>query len=132
MSGHILIVDDEPNVRKTIAMIHRNAGWDTATAGGGAEALSLLQEHHYDVVYLDLGMPDRDGLDVLRDIRLHRPGQVVVILTGQGTIDKAVEATRLGAFDFLEKDCGKDKILLTANGFPGSRSTSAPARRRER
>jgi two-component system nitrogen regulation response regulator NtrX len=115
MSGRILIVDDEPNVRKTIEMIHRNAGWETATAAGGSEALELLQRSRFDVVYLDLGMPDRDGIDVLQDIRLHRPDQVVVILTGQGTIDKAVEATRLGAFNFLEKDCGKDKILLTSN-----------------
>jgi two-component system nitrogen regulation response regulator NtrX len=114
MSGRILIVDDEPNIRKTIEMIHRNAGWETATAGGGREAMELLQSGFFDVVYLDLGMPDRDGIDVLQDIKLHRPDQVVVILTGQGTIEKAVEATHLGAFDFLEKDCGKDKILLTS------------------
>jgi two-component system nitrogen regulation response regulator NtrX len=114
MSGRILIVDDEPNIRKTIAMIHRNAGWETATAGGGTEAMELLQGGTFDVVYLDLGMPDRDGIDVLKDIKLHRPEQVVVILTGQGTIEKAVEATRLGAFDFLEKDCGKDKLLLAS------------------
>jgi two-component system nitrogen regulation response regulator NtrX len=114
MSGRILIVDDEPNVCRAIEMIHRNAGWKTATAGGGREAMELLQGNRFDVVYLDLGMPDRDGIDVLQDIRLHRPDQIVVILTGQGTIEKAVEATRLGAFDFLEKDCGKDKILLTS------------------
>ena len=114
MSGRILIVDDEPNVRKTIEMIHRNAGWETASAGGGAEAMKLLQHSRFDVVYLDLGMPDRDGIEVLKDIKLHRPDQVIVILTGQATIEKAVEATRLGAFDFLEKDSGKDKILLTS------------------
>ena len=49
-------------------------------------------------------MPGRDGIEVLQDIKLHRPDQVVVILTGQGSIEKALEATRLGAFDFLEKD----------------------------
>jgi len=114
MSGRILIVDDEPNIRKTIAMIHKNAGWETATAGGGSEALERLQSGRFDVVYLDLGMPGRDGIEVLQDIKLHRPDQVVVILTGQGSIEKALEATRLGAFDFLEKDCGKDKILLTS------------------
>ncbi|MGD8413260.1 MAG: sigma-54 dependent transcriptional regulator [Candidatus Latescibacterota bacterium] len=132
MSGHILIVDDEANVRKTIEMIHRNAGWETATAGGGAEALELLQCGRYDVVFLDLGMPDRDGLDVMKDIKLHRPDQVIVILTGQGTIEKAVEATRLGAFDFLEKDCGKDKILLTSkNAFEKARMAEENRRLRE-
>jgi two-component system nitrogen regulation response regulator NtrX len=114
MSGRILIVDDEPNIRKTIALIHRNAGWEAATAGGGSEAMELLQAESFDVVFLDLSMPERDGIDVLKDIKLHRPDQAVVILTGQATIDKAVEATRLGAFDFLEKDCGKEKILLTS------------------
>lgn len=114
MSGRILIVDDEPNIRKTIEMIHKNAGWKTATAGGGDEALEQLHSGRFDVVYLDLGMPGRDGIEVLQDIKLHRPDQVVVILTGQGSIEKALEATRLGAFDFLEKDCGKDKILLTS------------------
>lgn len=114
MSGRILIVDDEPNVRKTIQMIHRNAGWDTATASGGGEALEILQKETFDVVYLDLAMPERDGIDVLQDIKLHRPDQTVVILTGQATIEKAVEAIRLGAFDFLEKDSGKEKILLTS------------------
>jgi len=114
MSGRILIVDDEPNIRKTIEMIHRNAGWETATAGDGAEAMEILQGERFDVVFLDFAMPGKDGIEVLKEIKLHRPDQVVVILTGQATIEKAVEATRLGAFDFLEKDCGKDKILLTS------------------
>jgi len=114
MAGRVLIVDDEPNIRKTIEMIHRNAGWHTASAPGGAEALALLQSEAFDVVYLDLAMPGRDGIDVLKDIKLRRPDQIVVILTGQGSIEKAVEATRLGAFDFLEKDCGRDRILLTS------------------
>jgi two-component system nitrogen regulation response regulator NtrX len=114
MSGRILIVDDEPNVRKTIQMIHNNAGWEAATANGGAQAMEILQKKTFDVVYLDLGMPERGGIDVLKDIKLHRPDQTVVILTGQATIEKAVEAIRLGAFDFLEKDAGKEKILLTS------------------
>ena len=110
--GRVLIVDDEPNIRKTIEMIHRNAGWKTAFAGGGDEALRLLDTETFDLVYMDMVMPGRDGIDVLRDIKLRRPEQVVVILTGQATIEKAVEAVKLGAFDFLEKDCGKEKILL--------------------
>ena len=114
MVGKVLIIDDEPNVRRTMEMIHRNAGWKTASAESGAAALDLLSGEHFDLVYLDLAMPDRDGIDVLKDISLRLPHQKVVILTGQATIEKAVEATRLGAFDFLEKDCGKEKILLTS------------------
>lgn len=112
--GRVLIVDDEPNIRKTLEMIHRNAGWETASAAGGDEALTVLENESFDVVFLDMAMPGRDGIDVLKDIKLHRPAQVVVILTGQATIEKAVEAVKLGAFDFLEKDCGKEKILLTS------------------
>ena len=89
--GRILIVDDEPNIRKTLAMIHRNAGWETASADGGDEALALLENESFDVVFLDMAMPGRDGIEVLKDIKLHRPAQVVVILTGQATIEKAVE-----------------------------------------
>lgn len=112
--GRVLIVDDEPNIRKTMEMIHRNAGWETASAEGGDPAMELLARESFDLVYLDMAMPGRDGIEVLKDIRLHYPRQVVVILTGQGTIEKAVEAVKLGAFDFLEKDCGKEKILLTS------------------
>jgi len=95
-------------------MVHRNDGWETETAENGAVALALLEREEFDVIYLDLGMPDRDGMEVLADIRIKRPEQAVVILTGEGTIERAIEATRLGAFDFLEKDCGKERILLTS------------------
>jgi two-component system nitrogen regulation response regulator NtrX len=129
----MLIVDDEPNIRRTIEMIHRNAGWQTASAGSGPEALDRLARESFDVIYLDLGMPDRDGVDVLRDVKERWPEQVVVILTGQGTIERAVEATRLGAFDFLEKDCGKDRILLTSkNALERATLTAENRRLRER
>lgn len=114
MPGRVLIIDDEPNIRRMMEMIHKNAGWETATAPGGAQALALLARQSFDVIFLDLSMPDGDGIDVLADIRRMKPDQLVVILTGQGTIDRAVEATRMGAFDFLEKDCGKERILLTS------------------
>jgi len=122
MAGRVLIIDDEPNIRRTMEMIHRNAGWETASAENGASALARLQEERFDIVYLDLAMPDRDGIDVLKEIKLRRPDQVVVILTGQGSVEKAVEAIKLGAFDFLEKDFGKEKILLTSRNALAHRS----------
>jgi two-component system nitrogen regulation response regulator NtrX len=114
MSGRVLIVDDEPNIRKTIEMIHRNAGWETATAANGDEGLEALEKESFHLVFLDVSMPGRDGISILKEIKLRRPKQAVVILTGQATIELAVEAIKLGAFDFLEKDCGKDRILLTS------------------
>ena len=96
-------------------MIHRNAGWDTASAANGEEAISRLQEGDFDIVYLDLALPGKDGIEILQDVKVLRPDQIVVILTGQASVEKAVKATQLGAFDFLEKDCGKEKILLTSH-----------------
>jgi len=115
MPGKVLIIDDEQNIRRTMEMIHRNAGWSTASASNGDEALELLQREKFDVIYLDIVMPGRDGIEILKEIKLRWPEQTVVILTGQATVDRAVEAIRLGAFDFLEKDCGKEKILLTSH-----------------
>jgi two-component system nitrogen regulation response regulator NtrX len=124
MKGRVLIVDDEKNIRRTIEMIHRNAGWDSASVEGGDEAIAVLGQSRFDLVYLDLSMPKRDGIDVLRDIKTRWPDQIVVILTGHATIERAVEATKLGAFDFLDKDCGKEKILLTSRNALDYRSLS--------
>jgi two-component system nitrogen regulation response regulator NtrX len=122
MTKRMLIVDDEANIRRTMEMIHKNAGWETASAEGGNAALELMEKETFDVIYLDLSMPERDGIDVLKEIKLRRPDQIVIILTGQGTIEKAVEAVKLGAFDFLDKDCGKERILLTSrNAFEAKR-----------
>jgi two-component system nitrogen regulation response regulator NtrX len=114
MSGSVLIIDDEPNIRRMMETIHRNAGWETASAENGEAGLARLQTENFDVVYLDLAMGGRDGIDVLKELRLRKPDQVVVILTGHGSVEKAVEAIKLGAFDFLEKDFGKEKILITS------------------
>lgn len=119
MTGRVLIIDDEKNIRKTIAMIHENAGWQAVTAAGVDEALECVDREPFDIVYIDLSMPGRDGIEGLREIKTRRPEQAVVILTGQGTIELAVEAIKLGAFDFLEKDCGKEKILLTSRNALG-------------
>jgi len=122
MTGRVLIVDDEPNIRRTLEMIHRNAGWEAASAEGGSAALRLLDAGAFDIVYLDLAMPERDGIDVLADIKTAHPDQIVVILTGQASLERAVEAIKLGAFDFLEKDCGKERILLTSKNALGFRT----------
>ncbi|MEZ5357710.1 MAG: sigma-54 dependent transcriptional regulator [Candidatus Zixiibacteriota bacterium] len=114
MIGHVLIIDDEPNIRRMMETIHRNAGWETASAESGDAGLAILQTEYFDVVYLDLALGDKDGIDVLKEIKLRKPDQVVIILTGHGSVEKAVEAIKLGAFDFLEKDFGKEKILITS------------------
>ncbi|WP_263354014.1 sigma-54-dependent transcriptional regulator [Acidicapsa acidisoli] len=112
--NHILIVDDETEIRTSLEEILREEGYGVATAATAAEAITLLQDAPYDVVLLDIWLPDRDGLDVLGDVHAlaieARPE--VVIISGHGTIETAVRATKLGAYDFLEKPLSLERTLI--------------------
>ena len=112
--NHVLIVDDESEIRESLASILSEEGYQTTTAATAAEALELIRDATYDVVLLDIWLPDRDGLDVLADIRRLDPTQIpeVVIISGHGTIEAAVRATKLGAYDFLEKPLSLDRTLI--------------------
>src|ERR1039458_7972031 len=103
--NHILVVDDEAEICSSLEEILREEGYGVATAQNAGEALVRIEDSPYDVVLLDIWLPDRDGLDVLSDIvrlpRERRPE--VVIISGHGTIETAVKATKLGAYDFLER-----------------------------
>jgi two-component system nitrogen regulation response regulator NtrX len=112
--NHILIVDDEAEIRASLEEILREEDYSVATAATAAEAITLLQDAPYDVVLLDIWLPDRDGLDVMGDIHAlaaeSRPE--VIIVSGHGTIETAVKATKLGAYDFLEKPLSLDRTLI--------------------
>ena len=112
--NHILVVDDEAEIRTSLEDILREEGYGVAGAATAAEALVLLEDAPYEVVLLDIWLPDRDGLDVLSDIRSlaaeKRPE--VVIISGHGTIEAAVKATKLGAYDFLEKPLSLERTLI--------------------
>jgi two-component system nitrogen regulation response regulator NtrX len=111
---HILVVDDEAEIRSSLEEILREEGYGVASAATAAEAVVLLEDSAYDVVLLDIWLPDRDGLDVLADLRRlpmeKRPE--VVIISGHGTIETAVKATKLGAYDFLEKPLSLERTLI--------------------
>ena len=112
--NHVLVVDDEAEIRTSLEEILSEEGYAVATAATAAEALVLIEDALYDVVLLDIWLPDRDGLDVLSDIHAldaeKRPE--VVIISGHGTIESAVKATKLGAYDFLEKPLSLDRTLI--------------------
>src|ERR1035438_4105957 len=112
--NHILVVDDEAEIRTSLEDILREEGYSVATAATAAEALVQLEDAPYDVVLLDIWLPDRDGLDVLADMHSlaaeKRPE--VVIISGHGTIETAVKATKLGAYDFLEKPLSLERTLI--------------------
>jgi two-component system, NtrC family, nitrogen regulation response regulator NtrX len=111
---HILVVDDEAEIRSSLEEILREEGYSVTSAATAAEAAVLLEGEPHDVVLLDIWLPDRDGLDVLADVRKmameSRPE--VVIISGHGTIESAVKATKLGAYDFLEKPLSIERTLI--------------------
>src|SRR5579875_2064002 len=111
---HILIVDDEADIRRLLEDILREEGYAVASTGSANEALVLLRDVTYDVLLLDIWLPDRDGLDVLNELRSldsdNKPE--VIIISGHGTIETAVRATKLGAFDFLEKPLMLERTLI--------------------
>src|SRR5271156_1876615 len=110
--NHILIVDDETEIRDSLEGILREEGYAVTTAATGGEGLMLIQDAAYDVVLLDIWLPDRDGLEVLQDIHALEGKPEVIIISGHGTIETAVRATKLGAFDFLEKPLSLDRTLI--------------------
>jgi len=110
----VLIVDDEEGIRRSLAAILGDEGFATRSARDGDAALAELREHGApNVVLLDVAMPGRDGVEVLEELRATWPDLPVVMMSGHGTVETAVRATRLGAFDFIEKPLSIDKVLLT-------------------
>jgi DNA-binding NtrC family response regulator len=99
----ILIVDDEKNIRLTLLRSLEDLGVETDIAGNGEEALYKLKVKDYSVILLDLHMPGVDGMEVLRQARKVRPDIRIIIITAYGTVERAVEAMKLGAVEFLQK-----------------------------
>lgn len=112
--GRVLIVDDEDNIRKVLREILEDEGFDVEEAESGEEALTLNERKMFDLVFLDIWLPGIDGLEVLKRIREGEISPYVVMISGHGNIQTAVEATKLGAYDFIEKPLSLEKIILTA------------------
>jgi two-component system, NtrC family, nitrogen regulation response regulator NtrX len=112
--NHILIVDDEAEIRESLGEILKEDGYAVTSTATASEALILLRDASYDVMLLDIWLPDRDGLDVLTEVRslAIESTPEVIIISGHGTIETAVRATKLGAFDFLEKPLSIDRTLI--------------------
>jgi DNA-binding NtrC family response regulator len=112
MTARVLLVDDEINMAKTQAKILQRKGYVVETASNGREALRLLDDAPFDVMITDLKMPVFDGMQLLRAMNVKERGCAVIVLTGHGTIESAVEAMRCGATDYLTKPCNPDELLL--------------------
>ena len=112
--GLVLVVDDEPNILRTLTIGLQAIGLSVDGFGNPCDALDHLNDKLYDVAFIDLKMEPIDGMQVLREIRQHSPSTTAVILTAHGSIDSAVEAIKLGAFDFLQKPFDLKELQLFA------------------
>jgi two-component system response regulator AtoC len=127
--AHVLIVDDEPNMRWVLQEALEKAGYHVASAGSGEEALDVLGKSAVDLVILDLKMKGMDGLSTLRLIHERWPGVVVLILTAYGTVATAVEAMQAGASDYLRKPFDVEEILFKVSRSLERRALQAEVRR---
>jgi DNA-binding response OmpR family regulator len=107
----VLIVDDDAKMREGLDEILGGAGYDTATAGNGEEALRRIREENLNLVITDLMMPGMNGMEVLREIKKLSPSTKVIMITAFGTIDSAVEAMKQGASDYLVKPFGAEDVI---------------------
>jgi two-component system nitrogen regulation response regulator NtrX len=110
----VLIVDDEEGIRETLSGIFEDEGCSVVTSNSGEEALDLLKEQNPDLILLDIWLPGIDGIKILEEIKVLRPDLPVIMISGHGNIELAVKATRLGAYDFLEKPLSLERVLLVS------------------
>ena len=110
-TGKILVVDDEDIVRTSCSRTLSPEGYEVRLAKNGAEGLKMASEERFDLVLTDLKMPDMDGIEVLRIIKEQWPETAVIIVTGYQTVDTAVKAIKLGAYDYIEKPFTPDALI---------------------
>ncbi len=113
MKARILVIDDEAEIRRSVRMILEYEGYDVIEASSGPDGVALAEKESPDLVFLDVKMPGMDGLEALQRIRSIAETLPVVIISGHGTVSTAVEATKAGAFDFIEKPLASERVLLT-------------------
>ncbi len=109
----ILVIDDESGIRSSLKGILEDEGFTVKTTDTGEKGLELLKTENFDLILLDIWLPEMNGIDILEKIKGQRENVQVVMITGHGTVESAVKATKLGAFNFLEKPLSLEKVLLT-------------------
>ncbi len=112
MNETILVVDDEISICQSLKAILEDEGYQVLVAGSGEEAIKIVAEEMPQLVLLDIWLPGMDGLETLKAIHAAHPNVLVIMMSGHGTIETAVKATKLGAFDFIEKPLSLDKVII--------------------
>jgi two-component system nitrogen regulation response regulator NtrX len=110
----VLIVDDEEGIRESLSGIFEDEGYNVLTSSSGEEALRILKEQNPELILLDVWLPGIDGVQTLKDIKNMKPDLPVIMISGHGNIELAVKATKMGAYDFLEKPLSLERVLLAA------------------
>ena len=110
-AGSILIVDDEAEIRESLQTLLEMEGYDVETAATGHQGLHRAGERSFDLILLDLALPDRNGMDILMDLHTQDPGQPVIMITAYGTVENAVRAMQSGAANFIQKPWDNEKLL---------------------
>ena len=128
MPHTVLIIDDEPNILGTIADVLADGGYRTLAAENGLDGLALYEEKKPDVVFLDIWLADRDGLEVLHTLRELDSHAAVIMMSGHGTVGTAVKAIRMGAYDYLEKPLSYNQVLEAVEGALQHRKSLSQAR----
>jgi len=111
MSGSILIIDDEAEIRESLQTLLELEGYDVETAATGQQGLNRIGQRSFDLILLDLALPDRNGMDILADLRVQDPGLAVMMITAYGTVENAVKAMQSGAANFVQKPWDNEKLL---------------------
>src|SRR6476659_8307857 len=102
-AAQILIVDDEASIRVTLSALLKRAGYDVTPAENGAEAVALLERQAFDLMLVDLKMPGMDGMQVVAAARQRQPDIAIIVLTGHGSLDSAIDGLHQGVFDYVLK-----------------------------
>jgi two-component system, NtrC family, nitrogen regulation response regulator NtrX len=113
VKSRILVIDDEAEIRRSVRMILEYEGYEVLEASSGPDGVAMAERESPDLVFLDIKMPGMDGLDALQRIKASNETLPVVIISGHGTVSTAVEATKAGAFDFIEKPLASERVLVT-------------------
>lgn len=127
MSGEkILVIDDEDIVRISCKRCLIPEGYVVDVAANGVEGMNLVEEHRYDLILTDLKMPDMDGMEFLAKIKEAQPQTKVIMITGYSTVEHAVKAIKLGAYNYLEKPFTPDTLLCSVREALGDKGRQQP------
>ncbi len=123
----VLVVDDSPEIRSSFCKVLRTEGFTVEVATDGEDAIEKLESRSFDVVFTDIAMPRKDGLDLLQYIRSRHPETCCIVVTGYGSIEGAVEAMRAGAFEYLTKPVSPEEIIHIVEKAVSSRNGGRPS-----